>query len=200
MTPDIGSLFADPATNGSTPIQVRRVTSASSQPLLIGAGLARVLAIDPGTRESAYVMWDGVAIQKMAKVPNMEIFDVMTGFSKGYTVELCVEMVASYGMPVGREVFQTVLWIGRFIEQWWRMTAREAYCILRMDVKKWFCQDSRAKDANIRQALIDRFGPPGTLKSPGLLHGVSGDIWSAMAIAVYSTDCRPRTFSAYLAS
>ncbi|MBV8782506.1 MAG: hypothetical protein JO353_14005, partial [Phycisphaerae bacterium] len=53
----------------------------------------------------------------------------------------------------------------------------------------------RAKDGNIRQALIDRFGPTkeraiGKKKSPGPLYGMSGDCWSALAVAVTYADQR----------
>src|SRR3990167_6090451 len=55
------------------------------------------------------------------------------------------------------------------------------------------CHDSRAKDGNIRAALIDRFGPGkdraiGRKATPGPLFGVSSDVWSALAIAVTFTD------------
>jgi hypothetical protein len=52
------------------------------------------------------------------------------------------------------------------------------------------CGDSRAKDANIRQALIDRFGGPaavGRKAAPGPLYGIARDVWSALAIAVTYT-------------
>jgi hypothetical protein len=93
-----------------------------------------------------------------------------------------IEMVASYGMPVGREVFETVRWIGRF-QQAWRdpETVRFVY---RKDVKLHLCGSARAKDANIRQALIDKLGPVGTKAVPGPLYGVKSHIWSALAVAV----------------
>ena len=50
------------------------------------------------------------------------------------------------------------------------------------------CNDARAKDKNIRQAMIDRFGEPGTKKNPGGTYGISKDIWSALAIAAYALD------------
>jgi hypothetical protein len=54
-------------------------------------------------------------------------------------------------------------------------------------VKLALCGDSRAKDANIRQALIDRFGGSaavGRKAAPGPLYGIHRDVWSALAIAV----------------
>ncbi len=57
----------------------------------------------------------------------------------------------------------------------------------RRAVKLALCGDSRAKDANIRQALIDRFGGSaavGRKAAPGPLYGISRDVWSALAIAV----------------
>ena len=50
------------------------------------------------------------------------------------------------------------------------------------------CYDSRAKDGNIRQALIDRFGPVGTKKAPGWFYGVSKDVWAAVAVGVTWAD------------
>jgi hypothetical protein len=67
-----------------------------------------------------------------------------------------IEMVASYGMAVGESVFETVFWIGRFYEasiREWIKCAR----VYRKDVKMNLCGQTRAKDSNIRQALIDRF-------------------------------------------
>jgi hypothetical protein len=91
-----------------------------------------------------------------------------------------VEMIASYGMPVGREVFETCLWIGRFIEAW-----NSSYSLLyRRNVKLHLCNSARAKDANVAQALRDRFGEKGTRKNPGVLYGIRGDEWAALAVAV----------------
>ena len=92
-----------------------------------------------------------------------------------------IEQVTSYGMPVGAEVFETVFWSGRFAE---RFGADQVQRIPRLKVKLHICLDSHAKDANVRQALIDRFGKPGTKASPGVLYGISGDLWAAVALAV----------------
>uniref|UniRef100_UPI002B1CB0B9 hypothetical protein n=1 Tax=Pseudomonas marginalis TaxID=298 RepID=UPI002B1CB0B9 len=63
-----------------------------------------------------------------------------------------IEMIASYGMAVGATVFDTCVWIGRFIEQ----ANFDSYqYIYRKDEKMNLCGTMRAKDTNIRQALID---------------------------------------------
>src|SRR5689334_20143266 len=69
---------------------------------------------------------------------------------------VAIEMIAAMGMAVGAEVFETCLWIGRFIEL---LGPARVTLIKRHEVKMHLCANSRAKDANIRQALIDRFGP-----------------------------------------
>jgi hypothetical protein len=91
-------------------------------------------------------------------------------------------------MAVGREVFETVHWAGRFTEAAHPMRVVQ---LPRRTVKLRLCQDSRARDSNIRQALIDRFGGKaaiGTTKARGPLYGISKDVWSALAIAVTYAD------------
>lgn len=149
----------------------------------------RLLAIDPGTTESAWVVWDGQRITHFGKDPNEELLNHIPGMADGMTEHCCIEMVASFGMPVGAEVFETVYWIGRFAQ------AYGSSCLIRNDrfgvsrltrnqIKNHLCHSSKAKDANIRQAIIDRLGHPGTKKTPGATYGVSGDIWSALAVAL----------------
>jgi hypothetical protein len=151
-----------------------------------------ILAIDPGSEQSAYVAYANGRPVNFGKVPNdwllqrlrdQQCLDATGVF--GQSQHVTIEMIASYGMPVGSEVFDTCVWIGRFIEAW-----RGSYTLMfRREVKLHLCGQARAKDPNVRQALIDRFGPGrekaiGTKKQPGPLYGVSADVWSALAVAV----------------
>lgn len=96
-------------------------------------------------------------------------------------------MVASYGMPVGETVFQTCVWIGRFIQQIDEIGKEYSY-IYRKDEKINICHSMKAKDSNIRQALIDRFGEVGTKKNPGWFYGFKADIWQAYAVGITYLD------------
>lgn len=145
----------------------------------------KILAIDPGNEKSAYVLWnaDSEELWEMGIEENEKLVSMLSSLRVGSDV-LAVEMIASYGMPVGATVFETCLWVGRFIERW-----EDDYTLVyRKDVKLHLCHTSKAKDANIRQALIDRYGEPGTKKEPGKLYGVKKDIWAALAVAVYAGD------------
>lgn len=153
----------------------------------------RILAIDPGNVESGYVLveHDGEDIRRVVsagKRPNEEVMEVI--FKGGYA-HMAIEMIAGMGMPVGQEVFDTCVWIGRFrqlSEEYYKSVQRQM--IFRREEKLYLCGHSQAKDANIRQALVDRYAPgqpnfgKGTKKDPGFFYGFSADMWQAMAVAV----------------
>ena len=145
----------------------------------------RIGAIDPGTRESALVVWDGAVVREQCILPNAELLALCrTGI---WCDLLVVEQVESYGMAVGREVFETVWWAGRFVEAA-ENRGGKSRMVPRRVVKLHLCQSMRAKDGNIRQALIDRFGPPGSKNHQGPLYGISSHKWAALALAVTVLD------------
>jgi hypothetical protein len=148
----------------------------------------RVIAIDPGPTESAFVRYEHGKVMAMGKLPN----DVLLVCLACADV-LVVEMIASYGMPVGAEVFQTCVWIGRFVEAW---APKPHQLIYRKDVKLHLCNSPRANDATVRQALIDRFGGKekaiGNKAKPGPLYGIKGDAWQALAVGVYFADAQAK--------
>ncbi len=153
-----------------------------------------IIAIDPGTTHSGVVVFDGADILFVdSSMPNKE---VLIELNHRYEA-VAIEMIESYGMPVGKSTFETVLWVGRFIEKW----SGRRYLLYRKDIKLFLCGTTRAKDANIRQALLDLFPQTGggktpavgTSKQPGPLHGVKSHAWSALAVAVtyfYGEDAR----------
>ncbi len=144
-----------------------------------------IFAIDPGTTESAFVRFapSRNGFTDHGKVPNEHLLDLIKDEWK-YSSFLAIEMVASFGMPVGKEVFETCVWIGRFIEAWGVPFA----FVYRQEVKLHLCKSAKANDATIRQALIDLYGGKekamGNKKSPGPLYGMGCDERSALAVAL----------------
>lgn len=144
---------------------------------------APILALDPGTTESAFLLYNGKSPVEFGKVPNDALLERLRLGDFG-AAPLFIEMIASYGMAVGQEVFETCVWIGRFME----CHAGPTSYVYRKSVKIHLCGSMQAKDANIRAALIDKWGGKDTAigrkKTPGPLYGISSDVWSALAIAV----------------
>jgi hypothetical protein len=94
---------------------------------------------------------------------------------------LAIEMVSCYGQSVGASIFDTCVWIGRFIEAW----GGDYRLITRQTVKKYVCPGVRhAGDRQVRAALISRVGVPGTKNKPGPTYGVKTHLWAALAVAV----------------
>lgn len=162
--------------------------------------MTRILAIDPGPVESAWCVIDAETRRPLefGKPNNKALLTDLTidnDLALWRTVDhAAIEMVASYGMPVGREVFDTVLWTGRFSQAIYERTGTAPDLVFRQPVKLHHCHTPKAKDGNVIQALVDRFAPgqpnrgKGTKADPGWFHGFAADVWQAYALAVYVAD------------
>ena len=157
----------------------------------------RILAIDPGNEESGVCVIDTGSYRPLdiAKMPNtaLEQYLAITGdFS-----EVVIEMVASYGMPVGATIFETCVAIGRF-ERILDGNGINHGRLYRRQVKSNLCSKVSVKDGDIITALTDRFAPgqpnmgKGTKKEPGWFFGFKADIWQAYALGVTCIDMQKR--------
>lgn len=148
-----------------------------------------VIGIDPGPTQSAILFLhddERIACDIMS---NEEMLDVL-GPGGVKREKYAIEVVESFGMPVGREVFQTCEFIGRLRQ---RLGREFDLRLGRKDVKRYLCGSLRAKDSNVRAALIDLYGGSrqaacGTKKNPGPLYRVTSHCWSALAVAVTARD------------
>ena len=160
-----------------------------------------ILAVDPGTLQSGWCLFANNHVKGYGVSQNPDMLTIIRDTS---ATVLAIERVASYGMSVGREVFETCEWVGDFRNEWRRLGKGEAVLVYRKDVKLHLCGSSRAKDSNVRQALIDLFEPTGGGKcrqigvkgKPGPLFGVSSHAWPALGVAVTATASPGRGFAA----
>ncbi len=153
-----------------------------------------ILGLDPGNFRTGYVLYDEATqrISEFGVLENGIVLINLVDWAAMQDTSCAIEMVASYGMPVGAEVFETVLWTGRFYQKWEdrrRMGDQPARLIYRKDVKMHLCgQTKGVNDSVIRQRLIDMLGAPGHKKTPGPTFGLTSHMWPALAIAVTAAE------------
>lgn len=157
-----------------------------------------LLAIDPGNIESGYTLVERQTYKPMqfGKVPNDGLLSTIRTLEAQYDLRVVIEMIGHYGtgMAAGKSVFDTCIWIGRFIQLLDLLDVSEPGLVKRATVKTHITGQAKAKDGNVTQALIDRFAPDtpnrgkGTKAEPGFFYGFKADIWQAYALAVYALD------------
>lgn len=138
----------------------------------------KILAVDPGTTQSGYVLFDGRVLQS-GVMPNEDVLRIIADDRSDM---LAIERIVSYGNVVGDETFQTVHWAGRFQQAW--ACPDEVRLIRRLDVKKALGLMGSAKDKDVNGALLAQVGPKGTKVAPGPTYGVTSHAWAALGVAV----------------
>lgn len=142
-----------------------------------------ILAIDPGTSKTAWIVWDGARVINCGIDPNEDCLAMFRSSDLMPYDFAAIERMANMGQRVGEEVMSTVWWSGRFYEVLARKTnvARPYRTAIK---KRLGC--GRGKDKDVRAALIRKFGEVGTKKHPGPLFGVSSHLWAALAVGDYA--------------
>lgn len=146
----------------------------------------RILAIDPGPTKSTYVIWDGVRLEEFQELSNNDMLEKLLSHmfgTKGAAPldNLVIEQIRGYGMRVGNETFDTCHWAGRFHQLF---GDQNTVLMPRKTVCLHLCGQASPGDKFIRQALLDKFGGPDSIKRGGPLYKVTGDTWAALAVAI----------------
>ena len=143
-----------------------------------------VLGVDPGPENSAYALVTGdQQVLHAEKVGNDSLIERIR---QDPPAHVAIESIQSYGMAVGRSVFDTCFFIGEVIR-----TCKDAGIPFtlypRPEYTRRICGVGKVNDAVLRQALLLRFG--GDRKGEPLfaLKGCT-DKRSAFAVAVYHLD------------
>jgi hypothetical protein len=146
-----------------------------------------ILALDPGSERTGAVLWTGTKVAwARADLPNDHVLEVIQAHR---STQIVAEWIEHYGPTIhaGADVYKTCRWIGR-MEQRALDAGAEFHTVTRREVKLHLCGSMRAKDPDVRTALVDRFGgeqiAKGRKASPGPLFGVSSHAWSALAVAI----------------
>jgi len=166
----------------------------------------RVVGIDPGTDKSAWIWISSSAVLEFGYLDNIDLLGMLFDNYFGDSTRFSIEMVANYGMPAGRDLFETAKWVGCFSAAIQKTTGEFPVQLYRKSdngsfpsVSKYICKSPKATDSTIRQALIDMFPATGggktpqigTKSQPGPLYGVSSHVWQALAVAVtYRDNCQ----------
>ena len=149
--------------------------------------MSKIIGIDPGTTQGAFIVLDveSKTILKHGIIPNWDLLEMLRNWPQETDpVSVTCETIQAYGQVVGAETFETCFWIGRATE----------ICYLkdipftpakRKDIIMTHCATNKAKDSDVRRAMIEYIGEPGTKKKPGPTWGISSHEWSALAVATF---------------
>lgn len=146
-----------------------------------------ILAIDPSNTVHAWALLDPAPAGLRLYASGRDL--AADPQPSGLAMRIVCEMVACYGMAAGAHLFDTCVAIGRLDA---RIGPMEF--ITRTEVKRIVCGQTNARDPNVRQAIIDRFGGPEAIRKGGALWKVAGDTWAAIAVGLAAMSPEARLY------
>lgn len=150
-----------------------------------------ILAIDPGSTRSGWVLLDGERVTDAGDTDNETVRGILRMTGREWEAVVIEEMVSWGGIPRPSTI-TTAIWIGRFIEA---ALPVPTTLLRRQSVMKALRvphQATAKQDAAVRELLIDRWGGGSARTKGHVLYAVTGDAWQALALAVaYQEGLRP---------
>jgi len=185
-----------------------------------GRHTVRLLTIDPGNKDTGWVLFDTVKripVQfgrddnhKMLKIIQTLKYDhAFSEFpvprGQSITVQIPGKGFIRKGssQTVSWQLYYTAYWVGQY-HLLSRLTHKGIPFTLinRMDVKLFLTGNAGAKDTNVRSAIIEKYGGKelciGNVKKPGPLHKMKADTWAALAVALYVEDGKFKTVEDFI--
>ncbi len=157
----------------------------------------KIIGIDPGPIESGYVIID-VKDPQFMQMDNINNYDLANYLPflvvNNAPVKFAIEIIESFGMPIGKSTMDTIEWIGKFTYIIENIIGKqqniECHRIGRREVKLILCGVITAKSKHINESLRNRYGyygsgvtGKGTKADPGPLYSISEHTWPALAVA-----------------
>jgi len=155
-----------------------------------------IIGIDPGPEKSGFCLYHHET-PRLIDVGYEKNRALLMKIKQSNADGLACENVKCYGMNVGQDIFDSLYWIGRFMQCWMENHHRACKRIFRGEVCAHFCNNPKATKPQIKRVLMDRFGEMPTKKKPVAFYGPRGDIrlvgdhmWDSLAIAVCYADTK----------
>ncbi len=149
------------------------------------------MGIDPGSEKSAYAILtyaDGdfpYLIIDADKVDNATLIKYLQDDEWGLgKLDVAIEGIQSYGMSVGRSVFDTAYMVGR-LQQLCDMLGHTSTIYNRPEYAKAICGTQKISDSILRQSLRLKYGDDVKKDDPLYMLRGSSDKRSAFAVITY---------------
>ena len=127
-----------------------------------------IIAIDPGSSESAIVILDPrgtPSIEAFRFLPNHQVLASLRDPDNLRAYRPCtlaIETPRARGQLASNDLFTTCVWIGRYLGAWDEDAS--AVHVDRHGIKVALLGTGAGSDSNVRQALVDRFGGSAALR------------------------------------
>jgi Holliday junction resolvasome RuvABC endonuclease subunit len=155
----------------------------------------KILCIDPGKMCGAVILDTSESPPKVLEIwPGVNIEPLLSQIYLNSIDAVAIETIISYGMPMDNETLRTVEKIGQVVEAC-RRRKRKLHRMTRPEVCVALCGSTKAKKANVSQAVRNRYPATGggatpevgKKGQPGPLYGVKLHAWDALALGIAVT-------------